>query len=71
MFTQVLNAHSGLGEKLWYAGIIVALTVVWWPSLVFLIQSEPVRRGLNKMQKVLDKVLGGLLLALGIKVALS
>ncbi|EGT4408260.1 LysE family transporter [Cronobacter sakazakii] len=71
MFTQVLNVNSGLMEKLWYAGIIVSLTLVWWPLLVLLIQSQPVRRGLTKAQKVIDKLLGGMLLALGIKVALS
>ncbi|WP_038859598.1 LysE family transporter [Cronobacter sakazakii] len=71
MFTQVLNVNSGLMEKLWYAGIIVAMTLVWWPLLVLLIQSQPVRRGLTKAQKVIDKLLGGMLLALGIKVALS
>ncbi|WP_105745260.1 LysE family transporter [Cronobacter dublinensis] len=71
MFTQVLNVNSGMMEKLWYAGIIVALTLVWWPLLVWLIQSAPVRRGLTKAQKVIDKLLGGMLLALGIKVALS
>ncbi|MGC8339594.1 LysE family transporter [Cronobacter sakazakii] len=71
MFTQVLNVNSSLIEKLWYAGIIVALTLVWWPLLVLLIQSQPVRRGLTKAQKVIDKLLGGMLLALGIKVALS
>ncbi|EOC1352223.1 LysE family transporter [Cronobacter dublinensis] len=71
MFTQVLNVNSGMMEKLWYAGIIVALTLIWWPLLVWLIQSAPVRRGLTKAQKVIDKLLGGMLLALGIKVALS
>ncbi|ALB71896.1 LysE family transporter [Cronobacter muytjensii] len=71
MFTQVLNVNSGMMEKLWYAGIIVALTLVWWPLLVLLIQSAPVRRGLTKAQKIIDKLLGGMLLALGIKVALS
>lgn len=71
MFTQVLNVNSGLGEKLWYAGIIVGLTVVWWPLLVVLIQSDPVRRALTRAQKIIDKLLGGMLLALGIKVALS
>ncbi|EPX7410865.1 LysE family transporter [Cronobacter dublinensis] len=71
MFTQVLNVNSGMMEKLWYAGIIVALTLVWWPLLVWLIQSAPVRRGLTKAQKIIDKLLGGMLLALGIKVALS
>ncbi|OMQ22367.1 LysE family translocator [Serratia oryzae] len=71
MFTQVLQINSGIGEKLWYAGIIFGLSAIWWPVLVFLIQSGPVRRGLAKTQKVADKLLGGMLIALGIKVALS
>ncbi|NDL61326.1 LysE family translocator [Acerihabitans arboris] len=71
VFTQVLQVESGVGEKLWYAGIILLLAVVWWPLLVVLIQSGPVRRALVKMQKLVDKLLGGVLIALGIKVALG
>ncbi|WP_369789014.1 LysE family translocator [Rouxiella sp. WC2420] len=71
MFTQVLQINSSLGDKLWYASIIVGLSVIWWPLLVVLIQSGPVRRGLAKAQKLIDKMLGGVLIALGIKVALS
>ncbi|HKN04278.1 MAG TPA: LysE family translocator [Buttiauxella sp.] len=71
VFTQVLSVNSGTMEKLWYAGVILMLSVVWWPLLVVLIQSEPVRRGLAKVQKIVDKLLGGMLIALGIKVALS
>ena len=71
VFTQILQINSGVGEKLWYASIIWVLAVIWWPLLVILIQSAPVRRGLTRAQKVVDKVLGGLLIGLGIKVALS
>ncbi|MCI4236061.1 LysE family translocator [Dickeya dianthicola] len=71
VFTQVLGLNSCVGEKLWYAGIIWGLTLIWWPLLVILIQSEPVRRGLTKAQKLIDKLLGGVLITLGIKVALS
>lgn len=71
IFTQVLSVKSGFPEKLWYAGVILTVSVIWWPMLVVLIQSAPVRRGLAKAQKVIDKMLGGLLIALGIKVALS
>ncbi|MBE0969796.1 LysE family translocator, partial [Escherichia coli] len=35
VFTQVLQIDSGLGDKLWYAGIILGLSVIWWPLLVF------------------------------------
>lgn len=69
VFTQVLSVDSGIGAKLWYAFIIFILAAIWWPTLVFLIQSAPVRRGLARTQKVVDKVLGVVLIGLGIKVA--
>ncbi|WP_099074449.1 LysE family translocator [Proteus alimentorum] len=71
VFTQVLSIDSSIGEKLWYAFIIWGLAVVYWPLLVLLIQSAPVRKMLNKIQKSIDKVLGIVLIGLGIKVALS
>lgn len=71
VFTQVLQIDSSLSEKLWYAGIILLLALCWWPLLVLLIQSGPVRRGLAKVQTAVDRLLGGVLIALGIKVALG
>lgn len=71
MFTQVLSTHSSVGEKRWYAVIIWGLAVVWWPLLVLLFQSGPVRRARVKAQKRVDKLLGTVLIALDIKVALG
>ncbi|MBK5142266.1 LysE family translocator [Budviciaceae bacterium BWR-B9] len=71
VFTQVLSLDSSTGEKLWYAFIIWILAAIWWPLLVVLIQSAPVRRGLAKVQSMVDKVLGVVLIGLGIKVALG
>ncbi|CAG9428058.1 LysE family translocator [Providencia alcalifaciens] len=71
IFTQVLNVDSTFSEKLWFAFIIWGLAVIYWPILVCLIQSAPVRKGLAKVQKYVDKVLGVVLVAFGIRVALS
>ncbi len=71
MFTQVLTVDSTFSEKLWYAFIIWFLAFIWWPLLVFLIQSAPVRALLSRAQYVVDKVLGGVLIGLGVKVAFS
>ncbi|NHB95138.1 LysE family transporter [Photorhabdus stackebrandtii] len=71
IFTQVLNVNSGVDEKLWYAFIIWSLATIYWPLLVILIQSAPVRRGLVKTQKIIDKLLGVVLIGLGVKVALG
>ncbi|WP_255992100.1 LysE family transporter [Chitinolyticbacter albus] len=71
VFTQILSVDTTLLAKLWYAFIIWMLGVIWWPLLVFIIQSAVVRRTLARAQAVIDKVLGGVLVALGVKVALS
>ncbi|MCA6221601.1 LysE family translocator [Photorhabdus antumapuensis] len=71
IFTQLLNVNSGVSEKLWYASIIWGLSVIYWPLLVILIQSAPVRCGLAKAQKIIDKLLGIVLIGLGVKVALG
>lgn len=71
IFTQVLDVNSGFGEKLWYAAIVMGLAVIYWPSLVLLIQSAPVRRGLARIQKYIDKVLGIVLIGFGVRVAMS
>lgn len=70
VFTQVLDVNSSLGDKLWYAFIIVILGVIWWPILILIIQSPLAQRALSKAQSVIDKVLGAFLIALGVKVAL-
>ncbi|GAB1438138.1 LysE family transporter [Providencia sp.] len=71
VFTQVLDINSTVGEKLWFAFIIWGFALIYWPILVFLIQSAPVRKGLAKVQKHVDRVLGVILIAFGIRVALS
>ncbi|MGL5952020.1 MULTISPECIES: LysE family transporter [Providencia] len=71
IFTQVLSVDSTFSEKLWFAFIIWGLAVIYWPILVLLIQSAPVRKWLSKVQKYVDKVLGVVLVAFGIRVALS
>ncbi|MDR2243755.1 MAG: LysE family transporter [Providencia alcalifaciens] len=71
IFTQVLSVDSTFSEKLWFAFIIWGLAVIYWPILVCLIQGAPVRKGLAKVQKYVDKVLGVVLVAFGIRVALS
>lgn len=71
VFTQVLSLNSSLFEKLWYAWIIWILAVIWWPLLIVLIQTATARRIIDKAQRWIDKALGGVLIALGVKVALT
>lgn len=71
IFTQVLSIDSTLVDKLFVAFVIWIEAVLWWPCVVFVFQSQAVQRRYLKMQLLIDKSLGLILIALGIKVALG
>ncbi|MCO6560419.1 MAG: LysE family transporter [Gilliamella sp.] len=70
-FTQVLNAESSTLDKLIVAFIIWIEGVFWWPFVVFIFQRKSVQRRYFKIQFIIDKLLGCILITLGIKVALG
>lgn len=71
IFTQVLSAESSLFEKGWIAFIIIFEALIWWPTVVYLFQTEWIQRRFFKVQFIIDKLLGLILIALGIKVAIG
>lgn len=71
VFTQLLSPDSTLLEKLLIGLIIFLLGVIYWPLVVLAIQHPAITRGLSRIQRGIDRVLGGVLVALGVKVALS
>ncbi len=71
VFTQLLSPDSSLLEKALIGLIIFMLGVIYWPLVVLAIQHPAVTRTLSRAQRGIDRVLGGVLVALGIKVALS
>ncbi|NUE95681.1 LysE family transporter [Gilliamella sp. ESL0232] len=70
-FTQVLNAESSIFDKLIVASIIWIEAIFWWPFVVFIFQTQSVQRRYFKLQFIIDKLLGIILITLGIKVALG
>lgn len=71
IFTQVLNAESSLADKLLVAFIIWIEAVFWWPFVVFIFQTQTVQRRYFKIQFFIDKLLGVILIILGVKVGLG
>jgi len=71
IFTQVLAIDSSLLDKLFVAVIIFIEAFIWWPIVVVIFQSKLVQRRYIKIQFIIDKLLGVILIALGIKVALG
>nr|WP_217332948.1 LysE family transporter [Gilliamella apis] len=71
IFTQLLNADSTLMDKLLVAFIIWLEALLWWPLVVFIFQTQIVQRRYFKLQFIIDKLLGLILILLGVKVALG
>lgn len=71
IFTQLLNASSTMVDKLVVAFIIWLEAAVWWPMVVFVFQTQIVQRRYFKLQVIIDKLLGVILIVLGVKVGLG
>ncbi|PXZ04732.1 LysE family transporter [Gilliamella apicola] len=71
IFTQLLNANSTMMDKFMVASIIWLEALLWWPLVVFIFQTQVVQRRYFKLQAVIDKLLGVILIVLGVKVALG
>ena len=71
VFTQLIDPASSLSQKALIGGIIFIQGVLYWPLVVLALQHPRVIRAIRRVQRSVDLLLGGLLLALGIKVALS
>lgn len=71
IFTQLLNASSTMVDKLVVAFIIWLEAAIWWPMVVFVFQNQIVQRRYFKLQLIIDKLLGVILIVLGVKVGLG
>lgn len=71
IFTQLLNASSTMVDKLVVAFIIWLEAAIWWPMVVFVFQTQIVQRRYFKLQLIIDKLLGVILIVLGVKFGLG
>ena len=71
VFSQFVGPETSFITQIIYASTCVVLTAIWF-SLVALVLTNPkIKAGFLKFTKWIDRVCGGLLVALGIKLALS
>ena len=71
LFTQFIAIDANLGEKLLVCGVFIGESALYWPTLVLALQSRAVRQTYSRAKLAVDRLCGGLLLYLGLKVALS
>lgn len=71
VFTQLIKPNTPLNEQLLYATVITTMGLFYWSFVVLVIQQKQIQKAFTKSQILIDKLLGGILVALGAKVALS
>jgi threonine/homoserine/homoserine lactone efflux protein len=71
LFTQMLSPQLGLQERVFYAMVVILHSFIMWTLLVLLLQARAVQQAVMRSRVVVERIFGGLLVALGIKVALT
>lgn len=71
LFTLVISPDTPLAIMAVLSAIVVVQTIAWFSLVAVLLTHKRVRAGFEKFQGVFNKSLGGLLVALGLKIATS
>lgn len=71
LFTVIVDINTPLYIQGSYAVFFVISTFIWFGFLSFVLTGKKVRGFFNSFGKIFDKVIGVILIALGIKVAMS
>lgn len=71
VFTQFIAPDAGVPSLLLYGATSIAVESLWFIGLTIVLTVPPVRRTFRRIQHWIERVCGGLLLALGVRLALS
>jgi RhtB (resistance to homoserine/threonine) family protein len=71
LFTQVISPSTSIGIQLFYGIEIMLIAFVWFTLLSLFLTHSVVRTKISRVQHRVEQVMGVVLIALGIKVALS
>ena len=71
LFSQVVDVATPLGIKILYGLEMSTATVVWFSFVAFVFSHPKIRKNINSFQKYVQRVLGGILIVLGLKIALT
>jgi RhtB (resistance to homoserine/threonine) family protein len=69
VFTQVIRPGTALPEALLLIAAMLATSALFWVIFVSTLHLPPVRRTLARSRRAVDALFGGLLVALGLRVA--
>lgn len=71
LFTQVIQPTTPLAIQLLYGLEMMLVTTIWFAFVSLLFSHHVVKRGFEKVGDIAEKVMGAILIALGIKLAFS
>ena len=71
LFSQVINQNTGLGIKILYGLEMSIMTFVWFSIVAIIFSHDKIRSNIHSVQKYVQRVLGGVLILLGLKIALT
>ncbi len=71
LFTVVINPHTPLLVQAGYGVYLAVATAVWFCLVALLFSQQRVRSGFARMGHWFDRAMGAVLIALGIKIALT
>ncbi|NBA94972.1 LysE family translocator [Pseudomonas sp. R5(2019)] len=71
LFTVVINPHTPLAVQAGYGVYLAVATGVWFCLVAMLFSQQRVRAGFARMGHWFDRAMGAVLVALGIKIALT
>jgi threonine/homoserine/homoserine lactone efflux protein len=70
IFTQFIAPGDATWLKAGYGLVIVLTSLTGWSAFVLLVQNPVVRRGLGRFNTLINRLFGGAMIALGLRIAL-
>jgi len=71
LFTQVINPNTPLLLQVGYGLYMSFATFVWFTGIAHVLSLSLIKNRFARIQSMAERIMGGLLIALGLKVALS
>ncbi|MBC8037300.1 MAG: LysE family transporter, partial [Rhizobiales bacterium] len=69
-FTMVITPETSLGATLLLVAITISISASFWLGFVYTLDFHAVRKVLERGQRTVARIFGGLLIFLGIRVAI-
>ncbi|MGE4543313.1 MAG: LysE family translocator [Pedobacter sp.] len=70
IFTQFIDPHDSSWMKTTYGAVIVLTSLCGWSLFTLLVQHALIRRSLSRFNTLINRIFGGAMIALGLRIAL-